>query len=124
MIWVAFERVGFHRWEDAPEHRAYLAQTHRHRFQFKVWIEVRNGNREIEFHDFLEWMESLYGSGAITLNGLSCEMIGDELYAQIIARYPNREIWIEVSEDGENGSLTRYPSDGSGAGHDDLVSSD
>jgi hypothetical protein len=90
----------------------------------KVWIEVRNGNREIEFHDFLEWMESLYGSGAITLNGLSCEMIGDELYAQIIARYPNREIWIEVSEDGENGSLTRYPSDGSGAGHDDLVSSD
>jgi len=26
----------------------------------------------------------------------------------ISQKYPNREIWIEVSEDGENGSFIKY----------------
>lgn len=35
-------------------------------------------------------------------------MMSDDLYLQIAARYPNRNIWIEVSEDGENGALIKY----------------
>ena len=35
-------------------------------------------------------------------------MIADDLYIQIASRYPNRAVWIEVSEDGENGCLIRY----------------
>ena len=31
-------------------------------------------------------------------------MISDDLYAVINKKYPNRDIEIEVSEDGENGS--------------------
>jgi hypothetical protein len=35
-------------------------------------------------------------------------MISDTLYAQIEAKYPGRDVWIEVSEDNENGSFIRY----------------
>jgi hypothetical protein len=35
-------------------------------------------------------------------------MMADDLYDQIAARYPNRVIWIEVAEDGENGALIQY----------------
>jgi len=35
-------------------------------------------------------------------------MMADDLYDQIAARYPDRAIWIEVSEDGENGARVKY----------------
>ena len=35
-------------------------------------------------------------------------MIADDLYLQIAARYPGRNVWIEVAEDGENGALIKY----------------
>jgi hypothetical protein len=35
-------------------------------------------------------------------------MIADDLYLQIAARYPDRKIIIEVSEDGENGCTIDY----------------
>jgi len=38
----------------------------------------------------------------------SCEMISDDLYTQIAQKYPNRDVHIEVSEDGENGSYAEY----------------
>jgi len=34
--------------------------------------------------------------------------IADELYINIAGRYPGRSVWIEVSEDGENGCLIKY----------------
>lgn len=108
MIWVTFQRVGFHRWPDAPEERGYLSDRHRHLFKFRVWIQVWHGDREIEFHTFLEWLESLYQTGALELDGKSCETISDELRGHIAFKYRDREIWIEVSEDGECGSFTRY----------------
>jgi hypothetical protein len=49
------------------------------------------------------------GKGSVLeLNYKSCEMIADDLYAQITAKYPNRSMWIEVSEDGENGCHIEY----------------
>jgi hypothetical protein len=35
-------------------------------------------------------------------------MIADDLYTQIAGRYPERAVWIEVAEDGENGCLIKY----------------
>jgi hypothetical protein len=35
-------------------------------------------------------------------------MIADELYVQIANRYPDRNVTIEVSEDGENGCSIIY----------------
>jgi hypothetical protein len=35
-------------------------------------------------------------------------MISDQLLSQIIGKYPGRAVEIEVSEDGENGSVLQY----------------
>jgi hypothetical protein len=35
-------------------------------------------------------------------------MMADDLYDQIAAKYPDRAIWIDVSEDGENGASIQY----------------
>ncbi len=35
-------------------------------------------------------------------------MMADDLYQQVAQRYPDRAVWIEVSEDGENGALIKY----------------
>ena len=42
-------------------------------------------------------------------NYKSCEMISDDLNNKITEKYPGRKVWIDVSEDGENGAYTEYP---------------
>jgi len=69
---------------------------------------VFHNDRDIEFIQFKRWLENLYRDSTISLDYKSCEMMADDLYDQIAARYPNRAIWIEVAEDGENGALIQY----------------
>jgi hypothetical protein len=109
MIFVTFAKEGIHRYPDAPEGVEFLRHDHRHMFKFKVWIEVFTNERDIEFILFKRWLEALYADGVIQLDARSCETISDELFEQIQAQHPDREIWIEVSEDGENGSFAKYP---------------
>jgi hypothetical protein len=75
-----------------------------------VSIDVFHNDRDIEFIQFKRWLESLYnGSNTVlALDWKSCEMIADDLYIQIAGRYPDRAVWIEVAEDGENGCLIKY----------------
>lgn len=113
MIWVRFQREGIHKYPAALEDPnladvQFLGYPHRHMFHFKVWIEVFHDDRDLEFIQFKRWLESLYGDGTIQLDFKSCEMISDDLYEQIKARYPGRSVWIDVSEDGENGSYAEY----------------
>jgi hypothetical protein len=35
-------------------------------------------------------------------------MMADDLYDQIASQYPDRSVWIDVSEDGENGASIQY----------------
>ena len=92
--------------------RGLLICFHRHIFKFKVSIEVFHDDRDIEFIQFKRWLESLYAdSGILALDFKSCEMISDDLYLQINERYPSRDVIIDVSEDGENGSVTQYMKD-------------
>jgi len=119
-IWVTFRREGIHcypaaatdpRLNTAGEYDvSFLASPHRHIFHFRVWIDVFHNDRDIEFIQFKRWLESLYnGSNTVLeLDWKSCEMIADDLYTQIAARYPERAVWIEVAEDGENGCLVKY----------------
>ena len=119
-IWVTFRREGIHcypaaatdpRLNTAGEYDvAFLASPHRHIFHFRVWIDVFHNDRDIEFIQFKRWLESLYsGSNTVlALDWKSCEMIADDLYIQIANRYPERAVWIEVAEDGENGCLIKY----------------
>ena len=112
-IWVTFQREGIHCFPAAAtdpklEDVAFLASPHRHIFHFRVAIDVFHDDRELEFIQFKRWLESLYVNTVLQLDYKSCEMIADDLYAQIAAKYPNRDVWIEVSEDGENGCYVEY----------------
>ena len=107
-IWVTFQKKGLHRYpaarfESNLKPVEYLANEHRHLFKFKVGIEVFHDNRDIEFHLFLNWLESLYNEKTIELDHKSCEMIADELAEKIQAEFPGRDLKVEVSEDGECG---------------------
>jgi hypothetical protein len=136
-IWVTFKKEGIHKypaalddpklatgdWDDV----SFLGYPHRHIFHFRVRIEVRHNDRDIEFIQFKRWLERLYSganngtnnegsqeqsstdSEVLLLDYKSCEMIADELYEKISAKYPGRFVEIEVSEDGENGCLITYP---------------
>lgn len=109
MIYVTFRKHGRHRFPNAPSEVAYLAQSHRHNFWFKVSIEVHHNDRDIEFHLFQEWLMSLYEAGTLQLSGRSCEMMAEELYTRIADRYPGRAVEIDISEDGENGAVLSWP---------------
>ncbi len=117
-IWVTFCKEGVHCYPaaaTAPELAtgdeydvSFLGTPHRHIFHFRVWIDVVHNDRDIEFIQFKRWLQKLYESGTVQLDYKSCEMMADDLYLQIAARYPGRSVWIEVSEDGENGALIKY----------------
>jgi len=118
MIWVTFQKEGMHKYPAALTDPAlktgdeydvsFLGYPHRHIFHFKVWIGVTHNDRDIEFIQFKRWLENLYKGGVLQLDFKSCEMMSDDLYDAISDRYPGREVWIEVSEDGENGSFIKY----------------
>jgi hypothetical protein len=117
-IWVTFRKEGIHCYPAAATDPAlatgdeydvsFLGSPHRHIFHFRVWIDVLHNDRDIEFIQFKRWLENLYKAGILQLDHKSCEMMADDLYAEIAGRYPDRAVWIEVAEDGENGALIKY----------------
>ena len=118
-IWVTFRKEGIHLYPAAKDDPAlatgdwddvsFLGVAHRHIFHFKVRIQVEHNDRDIEFIQFKRWLERLYDDSVIELNHKSCEMIADDLYEQISAKYPGRFVEIDVAEDGENGCSIFYP---------------
>ena len=119
MIWVTFRKEGIHCYPAASTDPklatgdeydvSFLGTPHRHIFHFKVHIQVFHDDRDIEFIQFKRWLEKCYNDGTLELNHKSCEMIARELHAVIVARYSGREVWIDVSEDGENGCILKFP---------------
>jgi hypothetical protein len=119
-IWVTFRKEGIHKYPAAATDPSlatgdeydvsFLASPHRHIFHFRVWIDVFHNDRDVEFIQFKRWLEKLYHSdqSVLSLDYKSCEMIADDLYLQIATKYPDRAVWIEVAEDGENGALIKY----------------
>ena len=118
MIWVTFQKEGMHKYPAAltdpnlatgDEYDvSFLGYPHRHIFHFKVWIGVTHDDRDIEFIQFKRWLLNLYKDATLSLDYKSCEMMSGDLYDAISNKYPGREVWIEVSEDGENGSFIKY----------------
>ena len=117
MIWVTFRKEGIHKYPAALDDPklatgdkfdvSFLGHPHRHIFHFKVAIEVFHDDRDIEFIQFKRWLEELY-EGELNVDYKSCEMMADDLYEKISARYPGREVHIDISEDGENGCHILY----------------
>ena len=120
MIFVTFQKEGIHKYPAALTDPllatgdefdvSFLGYPHRHMFHFKVWISVTHDDRDIEFIQFKRYLEGLYQQSVLNLDYKSCEMMADDLYEVISKKYPGREVWIEVSEDGENGAYMVYDS--------------
>ena len=118
MIFVTFQKEGIHKYPAAATDPklatgdeydvSFLGTPHRHIFHFNVAIEVFHNDRDIEFIQFKRWLEKLYSQGTLELDYKSCEMLSDDLYDVIAQRYPDRDIEITVSEDGENGATIYY----------------
>ena len=109
-IWVTFQKEGLHKWPDATQHPGveFLANEHRHMFHFRVDLEVWHDDREVEFILFKRELSGLYDQGTLKLDYKSVEMMADELAEYIIKHYPERDLVVEVSEDGENGCRIEY----------------
>ena len=117
-IYVQFQKEGIHKYPAALDDPSlatgdeydvsFLGYPHRHVFHFKVQIEVFHNDRDIEFIQFKRWLENLYAGDILQLDYKSCEMMSDDLYAQINNKYPDRLVVIDISEDGENGSHVTY----------------
>jgi len=117
-IYVTFQEEGIHRYPAAahdPKLKtgewndvSFLGVEHRHIFHFRVELEVMHDDRDVEFIQFKRELQNLYRNNMMTLDHKSCEMISDELARYINEKYPEREIRIQVAEDGENGSYTVY----------------
>lgn len=117
-IYVPFIKEGYHRYPEAKIDKAlatgdqydvsHLGDRHFHYFYFKVYIEVKHTNRDIELIQFRRWLESLYSEKQLEVDFKSVEMMADDLYEKIIKKYPDREIRIDVSEDNINGTVVEY----------------
>jgi hypothetical protein len=108
-IFVRFTCPGFHNWTGAPEHRAYLADKHRHLFHVEVRMKVAHDDREVEFHDVRDEAHSMFvclsegGDATPDFQSRSCEMLARELGRQLAELY-RRPVTVIVSEDGEFGA--------------------
>ncbi len=104
--------VGFHRWVEAPEEVKYLRDYHRHVFHVRLGVAVPVGgmNRGVEFIQLKQkldaYLREAYEGQQFEK---SCEMIGEDVCHHIVTK-GYCPTFIDVSEDGENGSssVVRY----------------
>lgn len=104
-IWITTQKEFFHKYPSAPNNVGFLKNLHRHLGKFKIYIEVIENDREIEFFQFQRFINSLLNDIDFDM---SCENICNQLSINIKEMYPHRKFMIELSEDGENGVLMEY----------------
>jgi len=105
--WVTKRFEGYHKWSAAPEEVAFLRDKHRHIFHVKVYVEQLHDNRDVEFI-LLNRMLGTVIDGFDKENLGSCEMVAEEIMAEMRECYANRSLLVDVSEDGENGAAVDY----------------
>ena len=99
---------GFHYWPGAPDDVSYLANMHRHLFLIIVgWKVALDNNRSVEFHTAQGWIKKLY-TDPQNFGPKSCEMIAKDLGTLLVANGHPQPSFIEVWEDGENGSKVEF----------------
>jgi hypothetical protein len=111
-IEVTFQKEGIHKYPAAlidPKLKdvEFLGYPHRHMFHFRVRVSVTHNDRDIEFILFKRELENLY-QGTLNIDFQSCEMLAEDLTRYITLHYPDREVEVGVSEDGENGAIIQH----------------
>lgn len=120
-VYTTFSKEGYHRFPEAATDPRYatndeydvshLGVRHHHYFIFRVWVEVKHANRDIEFQQLKRWLESLYDDKQLEIDYKSCEMLAIDLANKIREKYGQVDIRIDIAEDGFNGALVEFPAD-------------
>jgi len=93
-----------HKWVDCNIKQVdFLKNEHHHEFKVIVWIEQFHDNRDIEYICFQRYIDSLIKKIKLTENK-SCEMMASALKQRIEKKYKNREVKVEINEDGYYGA--------------------
>lgn len=108
MIWITTQRELLHKYPGAPREVAFLQFDHRHIFHFRVGLEIFHNERDVEFILFKRFIETHAISAIPFRSTWSCETMADMIAEIVHNKYPNRQITVEVSEDGENGIYKTY----------------
>lgn len=104
-IKVTFQWSGVHQWPMAKGRHEYLKHPHRHLFKGMAKIQVFNQDRELEFFEVLDYIHEQLGSYRM-LHTHSCEYVAQDLIVRLMEKYgPDRDIEVEIMEDGENGAV-------------------
>jgi hypothetical protein len=104
-IVVTTKREGFHFYPDAPDEVDFLRHIHRHLFTVTASIEVFS-SRELEF--FMVQRTIANFVSVVLSESASCEEYADRILEWARSTYGNRDITVEVSEDGENSARVQY----------------
>lgn len=108
-IYVTFQQEFIHRYPDAPDEVAYLRDYHRHIAHIKVQIEVYHNERELEFIMVKHNLAAVVSNYIRVTSDNSCETIAENIIEYVKKTYgENRDIEVDVAEDGENGCRLVY----------------
>ena len=107
-IFIKTSFIGFHYWSNAHQSRDYLRYRHRHRFNIYVSCEVTHNDRDVEFHDLIEYVDQVMIKYRLNNsdNLGSCEMMADYLYEELIKNL-FKIIEVRIDEDDECGAIKR-----------------
>lgn len=102
---VRFTVPGFHCWPYPREGREYLGALHRHLFFVEVQLELEHEDREIEFHDLLDFAKENFPDLSYDqISSMSCEQMAFKLANKITLRFCRR-VTVSVFEDNEVGAV-------------------
>lgn len=114
MIWsiVRFQKIGFHKYPDAPEEVAYLRNKHRHIFFVEVWVEQKHNERDVEYHilknQCLKMWDKLFPDP--NMGSTSCETMATNLWYELEPFFHSeRQLKVSVFEDNECGAMIDQP---------------
>ena len=104
---VRFQFEGFHHFPEAPNEVDFLRKPHRHIFHCEVKLPVTHNDRELEFIMVKQHLQRFVAKKYnFDLGKCSCEMICEDLLAEITQKYGLRkDITISAFEDAENGGV-------------------
>lgn len=103
-IKVTFQVEGIHRWKECPiPEMFYLKDWHRHMFYFEVEMSVTELDREVEFIQLKNELQTFGDNLLCNPVELSCEAMAAQVFEYLEDKYGPRRYKIYVAEDGENG---------------------
>jgi hypothetical protein len=109
VVWVTAEFEALHCWPNAPALVGFLRHLHRHIFHVCIRVNVKHGDRDVEFIS-LKWalgeaIELLRRQLGVNTS-MSCEHMATFFHETLYKQYSIAS--VEVSEDGENGATLYY----------------